>query len=207
MKWHLTAGRVFWPPAFTLGWCCRLPLLWWLETFVNVFMGDVHICLVVALSCRWNRTSCCMYLWRATLTFCFARLDRETPNTGSQVTWPLWLPSFGSILLSETDCSSSGNQTTTQHSRWSLGTLLPQFLKKYLSSSQTRNTFSRKDCQLGFNFQLFSDTEEMQRELRAAACKSDLRTSVQEDSLWQKLHLVGFTTQPPLSGEWGERKN
>lgn len=86
-------------------------------------------------------------------------------------------------------------------------TLLPQFLKEYLCSSQTRNTFFRKDCQLGFNFQLFSHTEEMQRELRAAACKSDLQSSEQEDSLWQKIHMVGFTTQPPLSGEWGGRKN
>lgn len=56
---------------------------------------------MVTVSFVRNSTSpSCTYLWRATLASCFARLDRETPNTGSQFFWPPSLPFLCSMPLS-----------------------------------------------------------------------------------------------------------
>lgn len=56
---------------------------------------------MVTLSFVRNSTSpSCTYLWRATLASCFARLDRETPNTGSQFLWLPSLPFLCSMPLS-----------------------------------------------------------------------------------------------------------
>lgn len=119
----------------------------------------------------WNNTSSRIYLWRATLAFCFARLDSRTPNTGSQLLWLPSLPFFCSMTLSGK--THPAQVTRVLHSTPSVGVQLPQFLKKHLTwyYFQTEHTFCRRGLPALVHFQLFScsEAEEMLRDPRAAA--------------------------------------
>lgn len=103
----------------------------------------------------WNNTSSCIYLWRATLAFCFARLDSRTPNIGSQLLWLPSLPFFCSMTLSGK--THPAQVTRVLHSTPSVGVQLPQFLKKHLTwyYFQTERTFCRRGCPLWFTFSCF----------------------------------------------------